>query len=77
MVNASAGAPDDGGATETQKQDARETEREEVLRDQAERIRSGRARQGRIVLDTKGKRALFIAGLGGIVALGVLLAVFA
>jgi hypothetical protein len=41
--------------------------------EQRERIESGRARQGWIVLRTPLRRAVFLAGLAGIVILGIAL----
>jgi hypothetical protein len=41
--------------------------------EQRARIDDGRARQGRIVLRTPARKAAFVAGLAGIVALGLAL----
>ncbi len=45
--------------------------------DQSELYPAEKARQGRIILDTKGKRAAFFFGLAGIVVFGLLLAFLA
>ncbi|MGM0586277.1 MAG: hypothetical protein ACQEUZ_16640 [Pseudomonadota bacterium] len=62
---------------EDEQADPREAEREKTLRDQAERIRSGRARGGRIVLNTPLRRALFLGGLVGLFLLALILLFFA
>ena len=48
-------------------------EREAQRRDQAERIASGRSRQGWIALNSPGRRTAFIAGLAGIIFLALIL----
>ncbi len=52
-------------------------EQQRLAREQGEAIASGRARKGHIVLNTPLRRAIFIAGLLGIVVLALALAIFA
>lgn len=47
-----------------------------LAREQGELIRSGRASKGQVILDTPLRRAIFIAGLVGIVILALIVSIF-
>ena len=52
-------------------------EQQRLARQQGELISSGRARKGRIVLNTPARRAVFVGGLVGIFVLALGVTIFA